>query len=58
LGVCRYAPFTDADFCNLNVANRISISLTIGCLDDGLKSMEAYGLFLRGINAATGETED
>jgi putative ATP-dependent endonuclease of the OLD family len=58
VGARRNAQFTDADFFNLNVENPISISLTIGGLDDALKSMEAYGLFLRGFNAATGETED
>lgn len=58
LGARRSAQFSDADFFNLNVENPISISLTIGGLDDALKSMEAYGLFFRGFNAATGETED
>jgi predicted ATPase len=58
VGARRNAQFTDADFFNLNVENPISISLTIGGLDDALKSMEAYGLFLRGFDAATGATED
>jgi predicted ATPase len=58
VGARRNAQFTDADFFNLNVGNPISISLTIGGLDDALKSMESYGLFLRGFNAATGATED
>ncbi len=58
LGARRNAQFSDADFFNLNVENAISISVTIGGLDDALKSIEAYGLFLRGFNAATGEVED
>jgi putative ATP-dependent endonuclease of OLD family len=58
LGARRNAQFSDADFFNLDVENPISISLTIGGLDDALKSIEAYGLFLSGFNAATGEIED
>jgi putative ATP-dependent endonuclease of the OLD family len=58
LGARRTAQFTDADFHNLDVAKPIRISLTIGELDDALKTMEGYGMFLRGFNAATGEIED
>lgn len=58
LGARRMAPFNDADFYDLNVANAISIVLTVGELDASLKSIEAYGLFLRGFDAATGTVED
>lgn len=58
LGARRTVQFTDADFNNLNVTVPITISLTIGELDDALKSMEAYGLFLRGFRTDTGEVED
>jgi hypothetical protein len=58
LGVRRTVQFTDADFHRLNVTRPIRISLTIGELDNPLKAMEAYGLFLRSFKAATGEVED
>jgi putative ATP-dependent endonuclease of OLD family len=58
LGARRTAQFTDADFNNLDVDTPIAISLTIGELDDPLKNMDAYGMFLRGFNAETSEIED
>src|SRR6266481_3574420 len=58
LGARRTAQFTDADFHTLDVAKPIHISLTIGELDDALKTMDGYGMFLRGFRAATGEVED
>jgi AAA ATPase domain len=58
LGARRTAQLTDADFHNLDVTKPIRISLTIGELDDSLKTMEGYGMFLRGFRAATGEIED
>ena len=58
LGARRTAQFTDADFRNLDVTKPIRISLTIGELDDALKTIDGYGMFLRGFRAATGEIED
>jgi putative ATP-dependent endonuclease of the OLD family len=58
LGARRNAQFSDADFFNLDVKEAISISLTIGALDDGLKNIDAYGLCLRGFNPLTGDVED
>jgi putative ATP-dependent endonuclease of the OLD family len=58
LGARRNIQFSDADFYKLDVATPISISLAIGELDDALKSMDAYGMFLRGFDAATGKIED
>jgi putative ATP-dependent endonuclease of OLD family len=58
LGARRTLQFTDADFHNLDVDTPVEISLTIGELDDALRSMEAYGMFLRGFRADTGEIED
>lgn len=58
LGARRNAPFTDADFHKLNVETPISISITIGELDDDLKSLDAYGMFIRGFDRASGEVED
>ncbi len=49
---------TDADFHNLDVDNPIQITLTIGALDDALKSMDSYGMFLRGFIKETGVVED
>lgn len=58
LGARRSIPITDADFYKLDVEQPISISITVGELDDSLKSMEAYGFYLRSYNAATGVIED
>jgi len=48
LGARRNLQMTDADFHNLDIDNPILITLTIGALDDALKSMDSYGTFLRG----------
>lgn len=58
LGARRNIQFTDADFHKLEVAAPISISLTIGKLDDALKRMDTYGMFVRSFDAATGAIED
>lgn len=58
LGARRAASFTDADFYRLDVTNPIVITATVGELDDTLKSMEAYGAYLRSFNAETGALED
>lgn len=58
MGARRALSFTDADFHCLDVSNPIVITATIGELDDALKSLEAYGSYLRGFNATTGVIED
>jgi putative ATP-dependent endonuclease of the OLD family len=58
LGARRNAHFTDADFHGLDVTKPLTVALTLGELDDALKSMEGYGLFLRGFDPETGEVED
>jgi len=58
LGARRSAQFTDADFFGIDVSKSISVTLTIGELDEGLKNIETYGLYLRGFNSTTGEVED
>ena len=58
LGARRTFQFTDADFFNLDVGRPININLTIGDLDDALKNIDAYGLFLRGFDPKTGDVED
>lgn len=58
LGARRNVQFADTDFYGLDIANSISITLTLGDLDDSLKSLDSYGLFLRGYRADTGTAED
>lgn len=58
MGARRTIQFTDADFTDLAVDAPIEITITLGALSDRLKTLDAYGLFLRGFNAASGEIED
>lgn len=58
LGARRSVQFTDADFHGLAVETPISVSVTIGELDDELKSFDAYGMYLRGYNVETEQVED
>ena len=58
LGARRTFQFTDADFHGLAIAEPISITLTLGNLAPELKSIDGYGLYLRGFNVTTLELED
>ena len=58
LGARRNVQFTDADFHLLNVETPISIEITLGELDDDLKNLDAYGMYLRSFDAETGTIED
>lgn len=58
LGARRNVQLTDSDFHDLDVTTPISISITIGELDDDLKKLDIYGLFLRSFDASTGKIED
>ena len=58
LGARRNLALTDADFYCLDVETPIQITITLGELEDSLKSLEAYGLYLRGFDATTGIVED
>ena len=58
LGARRNIQFTDADFYKLDVGAPISISVTLGELDDGLKILETYGMFVRGFDALSRKIED
>ncbi|MBX5132647.1 ATP-binding protein [Rhizobium lentis] len=58
LGARRTAQFTDADFHNLDIKDPIQITLTLGNLGPELKSIETYGLYLRGYDAAAKKIED
>ncbi len=58
LGARRNIQFSDADFHLLDVDTPVSISITIGELDDALKNLEVYGMYLRSFDSQTGKIED
>lgn len=58
LGARRSIEFTDADFYRLDAQNPITISVTIGDLDDGLRNLDTYGLYLRGFDPKSKQIED
>jgi putative ATP-dependent endonuclease of the OLD family len=58
LGARRIVTFGDDDFFELNVAEPISISITVGELDDNLKSLETYGNYLRSFDPSTKRIDD
>jgi putative ATP-dependent endonuclease of OLD family len=58
LGARRNIQFTDADFHALDVETPISISITLGELDDTLKGLDAYGMYVGSFDAASGEIGD
>ena len=58
LGARRNIQFSDADFHRLNVEVPISISVTVGELDDGLKNLDTYGMYVRSFDAQSGTIED
>jgi putative ATP-dependent endonuclease of OLD family len=58
IGARRNLQFTDADFHCLNVDKPIKITVTLGELDDTLKGIEAYGLYIQSFDPATGVIED
>ncbi len=58
LGARRNLQLGDADFHQLDTDSPIVIALTLGDLDDELKSMDAYGLFLRAFDPHTRDMAD
>lgn len=58
LGARRNIQITDADFYMLDVDRPIEITITLGDLDNALKNIDVYGLYLRGFNIETGEIEN
>ncbi|ELY4308213.1 MULTISPECIES: ATP-dependent nuclease [Enterobacterales] len=58
LGARRSYTFNDADFYGLDVTKKITISITIGMLNDELLNFERYGPFLRSFNSETCEIHD
>ena len=57
LGARRSVGIADTDFYGLVVTEPIVIAVTLGGLSDELLSLETYGEFLRGHDAATGQIE-
>lgn len=58
LSARRNVQFADTDFYGLDIANPISITLTLGDLAESLMSLDAYGAFLRGYRPESGAIED
>ncbi|MFH1872665.1 MAG: AAA family ATPase [Pseudomonadota bacterium] len=58
LGARRNVQFSDADFFGLDITNPINITLTLGDLDDAMRTLESFGTFLQGFHAATGVVEN
>ncbi|MHB1328713.1 MAG: ATP-dependent nuclease [Gemmatimonadales bacterium] len=58
LGARRNLQLTDVDFHMLNVDTPINITITVGELDDDLKSLDDYGMYVRGFDADTRTIED
>lgn len=54
----RSIQFTDAEFHQLDVGSPIKISVTIGELDEELKKLDSFGLYLRGFNSKKEIIED
>lgn len=55
LGARRNLQITDTDFHDLDVTKPIRILITLGRLDDALKSIEVYGQYLKGFDSKSGE---
>lgn len=58
LGSRRTLQFSDADFHKLDAEKPICVRVTIGDLEDALKNLDAYGLYLRGFDSESGEIVD
>jgi putative ATP-dependent endonuclease of the OLD family len=57
LGARRSVSIADTDFYGMLVTEPVVIAVTLGGLPDELLSLESYGEFLRGHDAATGQIE-
>jgi len=58
LSARRSIQFADADFYMLDVEQPITVAVTLGDLDDGLKNLDTYGMYVRGFDPQTGLIED
>jgi len=53
VGARRNISFSDADFFGLNIDEPVSISTTLGELDDDLRNIDTYGLLAQSFTSAT-----
>ena len=58
LGARRSIQFTDAEFFGMEVDEPITIAVTLGELDDKLKNLDSYGLYVGSFDPETREIED
>jgi putative ATP-dependent endonuclease of OLD family len=58
LGARRAVLFNDADFFEMNVSKPFKISVTLGELEDSLKTLDSYGQFVRGFDPKLRIIED
>jgi hypothetical protein len=58
LGARRSVQFNDTDFFEMDVIKPIKISVTLGELDDALKTLDSYGLYVRGFSPTQKKIED
>jgi len=58
LAARRSYPFTDADFHNLDTSTPVEIWVTVGALEEELKNVENYGMFLRSFDSVSGIISD
>jgi len=58
LGARRSIPFNDADFFEMDVSKPIQILVTLGELDDSLRTLDSYGLYVRGFNPKLKKVEE
>lgn len=58
LAARRNIQFADADFYQLDVETPITISVTLGELNESLKNFDAYGMYLRSFDAQSCSIED
>ncbi len=58
LGARRNIQFTDADFYGMAVNEPITITVTLGELDDKLKNLDTYGLYVGSFDPETHVIED
>jgi putative ATP-dependent endonuclease of OLD family len=58
LGARRSFQFSDADFHHLDVDTPMTITTTVGELDESLRNLDTYGMYLRGFDATSGTIKD
>lgn len=58
IGARRNIQFDDSDFFEMDVTKPINITVTIGDLPDALKTVDGFGIFLRGYDDVFSTVED